>query len=271
MQFVKAACDIQQWKFGEHPQLEEIWLGPIPVPSNNCFNNLTSLIVVGCESLSSVIPFYLLPYLHSLKELEVSNCESVTAIFDVKDIGEDMKPTSLFSLPLKKLILNQLPNLEYIWNMNPDKIFSLQDLQEVHIYYCQSLKSLLQTSVANHLIKLDVRYCLKLEEIFAEDEAALKGENKQLVFHCLTFLALWELPELKYLYPGKHSMEWPMLTHLDVYHCGKLKLFTTEPHSSQDAHIGDQLGVSINRQAIFSVEKVPKRFILEFSCCACTS
>ena len=116
--------------------------------------------------------------------------------------------------------------------------------------------------MANHLAKLDVRSCATLEEIFVENEAALKGETKPFNFHCLTSLTLWELPELKYFYNGKLSLEWPMLTQLDVYHCDKLKLFTTEHHSGEVADIEYPLRTSIDQQAVFSVEKVPKRFPL---------
>ncbi|KAK7340193.1 hypothetical protein VNO77_20889 [Canavalia gladiata] len=252
----KEACDIKHLKFGDHPRLEVIWLGVVPIPSDSCFNNLKYLGVVECESLSTVIPFYLLPFLCNLQTIEVVNCQSVKAIFDVKYIGTDIKSASILSLPLKKLILNQLPNLEYICNTNPNEILGLQDLQEVYVYGCKNLKSLFPISVASHLVKLEVRFCARLTEIFTEDETALKEATKQLIFHCLTSLILWGLPELKYFYAGKHSLEWLMLTKLDVYHCDKLKLFTTEHHHGEDAHIEDKLGISIAQQAVFSVEKV---------------
>ncbi|KAL5166960.1 putative disease resistance protein [Glycine soja] len=255
-QVEKSASDIENLKFGDHHHLEEIWLGVVPIPSNNCFNSLKSLIVVECESLSNVIPFYLLRFLCNLKEIEVSNCQSVKAIFDMEGTEADMKPASKISLPLKKLILNQLPNLEHIWNLNPDEILSFQEFQEVCISNCQSLKSLFPTSVASHLAMLDVRSCATLEEIFVENEAVMKGETKQFNFHCLTTLTLWELPELKYFYNGKHLLEWPMLTQLDVYHCDKLKLFTTEHQSGEVADIEYPLCTSIDQQAVFSVEKV---------------
>lgn len=249
----KSACDLEHLKFGDHPNLEVIWLGVVPIPRNDSFNNLQSLAVVECESLSNVIPFYLLRFLSNLKEIEVSNCQSVKAIFDVKGEGADMKP---ISLSLKKLILNQLPNLEHIWNLNPDEILSLEDLQQVSISNCQTLKSLFPTSVANHLIKLHVRACATLVEIFVEAETAFEGETKQFNFHCLTSITLWELPELKYLYPGKHTLEWPMLAHLDIYHCDKLKLFKIEHHSDEFSDTKDQLGISIHQQPAFSVKKV---------------
>ncbi|XP_022635604.1 uncharacterized protein LOC106759214 isoform X2 [Vigna radiata var. radiata] len=252
-QVEKSACDTEHLKFGDHSHLQEIWLGVAPISTNNSFNNLKSLTVVECESFPNVIPFHLLPFLCNLKEIEVSNCQSVKAIFDVNGEGADMKP---ISLPLKKLVLNQLPNLEHIWNLNPDEILSLQDLQQVSISNCQTLKSLFPTSVANHLVKLHVRACATLVEIFAEADEAINGETKQFNFHCLTSLTLWELPELKYLYPGKHTLEWPMLTQLDIYHCDQLKLFKTEHHSDEFAHTKDQLGISIHQQAAFSVEKV---------------
>ncbi|KAL2330384.1 hypothetical protein Fmac_017965 [Flemingia macrophylla] len=258
-QVEKFACDIQHFKFGDYPFLEEIWQGVVPIPSGNSFNNLKSLIVVECESLSNVIPFYLLRFLCNLKEIEVSNCKSVETIFDVKDTDEaDIKPASQISLPLKKVILNQLPNLEHLWNLNPvDEILSLQELQDVYISNCQSLKSLFPTSVANHLVKLEVKNCARLTEIFVPHEADLKGTTKQLKFHSLNSLTLRELPDLKNFYHEKHLLEWPMLKCLDIYHCDMLKLFTSEHHSGEVPDVEDQLDASIDQQSVFSsVEKV---------------
>ena len=256
LQVEKSTCDIQYRKFGDHLPLEEIWLGVVPIPSDHSFKNLKSLFVVECEYLPNVIPFYLLPFLCNLEEIHVINCKSIKAIFDVQDMRVDMKLPSQHSLPLKKLILSQLPNLEYIWNLMSDEFLSLQSLQEVYIYSCEKLKSLFPTSVANHLVMLDVRDCARLVEILVENEAALKGETKQFIFHCLISITLRKLPELKYFYNGKHSLEWPMLAYLDIYHCDKLKLFTSEHNSGEVADIEDQVGISNHQQAIFIVEKV---------------
>uniref|UniRef100_K7K2D2 Disease resistance protein At4g27190-like leucine-rich repeats domain-containing protein n=2 Tax=Glycine subgen. Soja TaxID=1462606 RepID=K7K2D2_SOYBN len=255
-QVEKSTCDIQYLKFGDHLPLEEIWLGVVPIPSDHSFKNLKSLFVVECEYLPNVIPFYLLPFLCNLEEIHVINCKSIKAIFDVQDMRVDMKLPSQHSLPLKKLILSQLPNLEYIWNLMSDEFLSLQSLQEVYIYSCEKLKSLFPTSVANHLVMLDVRDCARLVEILVENEAALKGETKQFIFHCLISITLRKLPELKYFYNGKHSLEWPMLAYLDIYHCDKLKLFTSEHNSGEVADIEDQVGISNHQQAIFIVEKI---------------
>jgi len=94
--------------------------------------------------------------------------------------------------------------------------------------------------VAKNLAMLDV--CATLVEILVESEAAFEGETRQFNFHCLISFTLWELPELKYFYPGKNSLEWPMLSHLDIYHCDKLNLFRTEHHSGEVADVEDQLG-----------------------------
>lgn len=68
-------------------------------------------------------------------------------------------------------------------------------------------------------ITLPLKKLILNVEILVESEAAFGRETKQFNFHCLITFTLWELPELKYFYPGKNSLEWPMLSHLDIYHC----------------------------------------------------
>jgi len=78
---------------------------------------LETLIVKGCQFLSSVIPFTLLPLLPQLKKLEVGNCDSVKTIFDVKFTTQ-----AAITFPLNTLALWKLPNLETVWNEDPAEI-----------------------------------------------------------------------------------------------------------------------------------------------------
>lgn len=81
-QLAEFARDVQHLNLGDHPELEDIWLGVMAVP-NGGFNQLKTLIVGGCHFLSNnVIPSHLLPFLSNLEELHVRNCVSIKAIFD---------------------------------------------------------------------------------------------------------------------------------------------------------------------------------------------
>ncbi|KAG2380283.1 Disease resistance protein [Vigna angularis] len=102
-------------EFKDRTDLEEIWRVSLEI-HDFCFSNLETLVVDGCQLLSYVIPFGVLPLLSELQTLEVGNCDSVKTIFDVKYLQD----TITFSL--KKLVLLKLPNLETVWNEEPAEI-----------------------------------------------------------------------------------------------------------------------------------------------------
>ena len=186
----------------------------------------------GCEFLSEVLPSNLLPFLNKMQKLVVRNCSSVKTIFDVKCITNDKKKTMGPALPplpfsLKTLVLEKLPNLESVWNEDPDGVLSVHLLQEVRVDKCKRLTSLFPTSVAKDLEKLEtlkVKHCEGLVEIVAAIEAAPEGTNLEFTFPCLTSLTLLDLPKLKCFYCSLH--------------CVQLKIFT-----GQDPHIEDQICV----------------------------
>lgn len=210
-------------KFGDHPELKDIWNGELQIQEMT-FSKLKSLVVECCQ-IGSIIPFHILPYLSNLEALEVRKCDTVKTIFDVKN-GSGLPPSSSY-LKLKILILEELPNLEHIWNESPQGILSLQCLQQVCVDRCDSIKSLFPASLAiDKLETLEVKYCGRLEEIIEEDKT--EASDKVLIFHNLSSLKLWELPELKY-FNSVHRMEWPKLNSLNVYKCCKLMGTTTTP------------------------------------------
>ncbi|XP_014633283.1 uncharacterized protein [Glycine max] len=151
--------------------LQVIWLDSRRIPKS-CFSKLKSLTVDGCQFLTDVvIPFYLLPFLTNLEELEVSDCRSVKSIFEVKTamgLGAAAFPRPL-PFSLKKLTLERLPKLENVWNEDPHGILTMQLLQHV---------------------------------IVAEDNADPRGENLELTFPCpcVRSLKLQDLPKFKYFY-----------------------------------------------------------------------
>ncbi|MED6213766.1 hypothetical protein PIB30_096529, partial [Stylosanthes scabra] len=207
---------------GDHPVLKDLWLGNIPVPEGyySCFQ-LTHLVVEGCEeflSTTAILPSHLLPFLVNLEKLEVRRCNSVEAIFEVKDT-----PTNNVVIPLKKLTLEYLPNLRNVWSKDPKgSIISLPCLEEVVVNGCQSITSLFLESVAkDNLYKLEVKYCEKLVEIVTKEAAAAATHetNKELImFPKLTSLTLHYLPNLTYIYGGGPKViNWPELRELEIY------------------------------------------------------
>ncbi|KAL5160918.1 Disease resistance protein [Glycine soja] len=200
---LESASTASSLSLGDSP-LQVIWLDSRRIPKS-CFSNLNSLTVDGCQFLTDVvIPFYLLPFLTNLEQLEVRYCRSVKSIFDVKTAmgsGAAAFPRPL-PFSLKKLTLERLPKLENVWNEDPHGILTMQLLQHVIVEECKCLTSVFPASVAKDLEKLVVKDCKELMEIVAEDNADPREANLELTFPCpcVRSLKLQGLPKFKYFY-----------------------------------------------------------------------
>lgn len=99
------------------------------------------------DSLPEVLPSNVLPFLTKMEKLAVRNCSYVKTIFDVKCITEDRKMTTKgpalipFPFSLKVLTLEQLPNLENVWNEDPHGILTIELLKQVYVDKCKCLIS----------------------------------------------------------------------------------------------------------------------------------
>jgi len=155
--------------------------------------------VENCQFLSGVLlALNLLPFLTNLETLQVQNCNSVKAIFDVKCTTQD----TLITFPLKKLVLWKLPNLDNVWNEDPHAILSMHHLQQVHVEECEGLTSVFPASVVKDIAELEklvVNNCEGLMTIVVEDNT---DPNLELTFPCLCVRSfeLRGLPKFKYFY-----------------------------------------------------------------------
>lgn len=132
---------------------------------------------------------------------------------------------------------------------------------------CDKLKHLFSSVLARSFVQLqhlEICNCRVLDDIVTqEDEAEL---TTTFVFPQVTFLKLWDLPELKTFYPGRHTSEWPLLKRLELSGCDKVNIFTSESFSFQE--INEVLLNIPVQEALFLVEKVqyPFLFLLQFDC-----
>ncbi|XP_057744732.1 uncharacterized protein LOC130962545 [Arachis stenosperma] len=220
---VAVVCQFLQQKhlvLGNHRELKDLWLGKVHIPAKSYSSsfNLERLVVEGCDEFftTAILPSHLLPFLRRLQVLEVRGCNSVEAIFEVKNTPADIV------IPLKKLTLEKLPTLSHIWNKNPKRSsLSFPCLKEVVVNGCKSLTSLLPASLAmSNMKKIDVKNCEELVEIVTKDEADNEEINKELImFPKLTSLTLHNLPNLTYIYAGMQILNLPKLRELDISQC----------------------------------------------------
>ncbi|XP_052113694.1 uncharacterized protein LOC107473397 [Arachis duranensis] len=209
--------------------LQQLWQCKEERPQGELFNNLKTLKLSGCEFEPYAIPSNVLFSFKNLKELEVDSCEKITGIFEMNDT--EIKETSF---QLKKLTLKWLPNVTHVWNPEKQGILSFKSLQIVTVEFCEDLRTLFPIALARDLKKLeelDVTDCDELSNII---EAGTVDED--LVFPCLTTLALCYLPNLTGFCSQKFTLECRELNCLKVFNCNdQLELFQSQREENQNS------------------------------------
>ncbi|MED6217388.1 hypothetical protein PIB30_017234 [Stylosanthes scabra] len=256
---------VLQWQFfyqvdlvlKDYPEMQGEWVSKSGILNNQTFKCLLTLEVEDCDFLTNaVLSSDLLPLLSTLKELTVKRCKHVEAIFDVKNTpSEDDDPNKIVTIPLRKIILEDLPTLAHVWNSDPKaSSLSFTSLEIFSICRCNSIKSLFPASVPReNLQELDVKNCGELEEIIvAQDENNKEGI---ILFPELTYLALLDLPKLRYICSGMRNLEdWlPFCSRLYVQHCPLLKVFAAD---IQNSNPGGEPCSSAQEVITFNFEEV---------------
>ncbi|GKU88241.1 hypothetical protein SLEP1_g2527 [Rubroshorea leprosula] len=201
--------------------LTTIWQDQLHVDS---FCKLKSLEVRFCVKLVTVLPSnnMLGNLWTSLEELIIDGCSSLEAIFK---IGEFNATRTLVATDtqLRVLHIENLPRLKHVWDKDPKRILTFHNLESVFVDSCWSLYHLFPSSVAKYLLQLQKLVISRsgLKEIVAMGtgtEAVVKFEFPQV-----SSLVLWNLTSLRYFYPEKHIIEWPMLKKFYYFDCGQVE------------------------------------------------
>ena len=150
---------------------------------------------------------------------------------------------------LEALELNAI-NVDEIWHDNQltAMITCFQSLTRLIVWGCDKLKYIFSASMIQslkHLQHLEIRICMGLQEIISKDRAY--QVTPYFVFPQVTTLNLEGLPELRCLYPGMHTSEWPALKHLEACNCDKITLSQNNEN--------DQFGIPA-QQPLLSFKKV---------------
>ena len=221
--------------------VKKIWDDQLPQDS---FSKLKDVWVESCGGLLNIFPSCVLKRSQSLHTLRKKDCISVKDVFDVEgmdvNVNVNAKEEGVTVVPLSELILNSLPKVEKIWNKDPHGILTFQNLKSIYIHECESLKNLFAECLVRDLVELQelcVFSCKRIEEIIAKDiNGVLLETTLTCVFPKLTSLELCKLPELRSLYPGAHTSQWPLLEILRVLECHKLNVFAFETPTFKQRH-----------------------------------
>ena len=81
--------------------------------------------------------------LQNLEDLEIRNCNLVEEVFEVRWTNFD-EIYEKGSTQLKNLNLVGLPKLKHVWTSDLEAILTFQNLRQVQVSKCETLKSLFQ-------------------------------------------------------------------------------------------------------------------------------
>ena len=211
-------------------KLREIWHHQL---TSDSFRKLDSFGVHNCHNLLTVFPSNMLGRLQKLDELWLTNCSSLDEIFELQASSSCGKTQAITATQLSKLVLNDLPKLKHIWDVDSQGLLTCQNLISIEVEGCDSLKSIFPASVGRNLLQLEqlfIEKCCMVEEIFAKEEQVDEAAPR---FPQLTFLRLAELPRLRSFYPRVHVSEWPMLKKLHFWKCDKIEVSASKYLSFQ--------------------------------------
>ncbi|XP_024037300.1 disease resistance protein RPS2 isoform X1 [Citrus clementina] len=186
-------------------------------------------------------------------------CSNKISSFEDKlDISSALFNEKVVLSNLEVLEMNKV-NIEKIWhNQLPVAMFlCFQNLTRLILSKCPKLKYIFSASMLGsfeHLQHLEICHCKGLQEIISK-EGADDQVLPNFVFPQVTSLRLSGLPELKCLYPGMHTSEWPALKLLKVSDCDQVTVFDSELFSFCKSSEEDKPDIPA-RQPLFLLEKI---------------
>ncbi|GKB39275.1 NB-ARC domains-containing protein, partial [Tanacetum coccineum] len=164
--------------------------------------------IEDCGALSSVIPWYAVGQMQKLQVLEISDCKSMTEVFETQEINNKSGTDTGKSLPrLEYITMLKLPKL---------KILKIQGCHLLkHIFTFSTLESLAE------LEELEIKDCEAMEVIVNKET----GDQK-VVFPRLKSLALVNLPTVVGFFLGKNEFSWTTLEKVVISECPQITVFT---------------------------------------------
>ncbi|KAH7841972.1 hypothetical protein Vadar_000054 [Vaccinium darrowii] len=180
----------------------------------------------GCDEVSTVVSPNLLRRLRFVDLLHVEFCRGAREVFyfDGLEVGQLTQ--------VRKLYLNDLPQLTCLWNKDPHGLLALQSLEYLSIGNCPLLANLFTVSVAKALGGLKVFYlssCSTMEAVIATNEGHtdVLDDDREIVFPKLEWLILKDLSNLKSFCTSNHNFNFPSLKRLVLKRCPKVQAFTS--------------------------------------------
>ncbi|KAL8517963.1 hypothetical protein ACS0TY_009310 [Phlomoides rotata] len=172
-------------------ECDNVW-SQIP---DGIFSHLEKLKIHDCGNIKSIFSFSTAQNLDSLQVLRISGCEDMVKVIEDEDCSHD----------------------------SSTRVF--QHLQVLSLEGLSRLKTFCNTALGfPELVELYISDCIKMEQVFLWNEKQISSLHpRPITFPKLTSLFLFNLPMINILCKGVESIEFPLLTQMDIRKCPNLK------------------------------------------------
>ncbi|XP_004292885.1 PREDICTED: disease resistance protein At4g27190-like isoform X1 [Fragaria vesca subsp. vesca] len=198
---------------------KEIWNNQLSAES---FCELRILRVERCHELLHLVPTHMQNRLQKLEYIEAWRCSSLKEIFEFRRliVDDEGDATTISESGDQGAQINKMMSFKQSRQ-------AFQNLRDMSIWRCESLRTLLSPSVARGLVKLQtlkIEKCRKIEEIVAAPTEGEETEDDNM-FPQLCTLELMVLPNLRSFSQGKYNFRWPLVKDITILHCYNMKMF----------------------------------------------
>ncbi|KAL5743214.1 hypothetical protein ACOSP7_029946 [Xanthoceras sorbifolium] len=204
--------------------IQSIWHNQLLQAISSSFQNLTKLIMHGCDNLKYLFPTSMAESLVHLEFLKISNCKFVEGVI----ITQEERKSSTLLPKLNQLKLKDLPELTRFCNFS-GYLIELPSLLKLVIKKCPNMQTFVSDSACADMSAIE-----EPKEANTE-ETIYSFFDEKVAFPCLKELKMRELPELLHLWKegSQHSIIFENLTNLDVSDCENLKTLVPSSVSLQ--------------------------------------
>ncbi|KAL7225440.1 hypothetical protein ACSBR1_020751 [Camellia fascicularis] len=212
-----------------------------------CILQLQELVISGCKMISAIVREedsqgeILVDNIEftQLKILQLYDLQNLVSIFPkvtttmatsfehIQNPGQSLFNEKVAFPSLEELYLHGLENINEIW-CNKLQTGSFDKLFRLYVSDCGSLRNMFYPFMARHLVHLKMLViirCSMMEEVVAKEEEE-GGRINRTPLPKLEYLELKDLPELKSFSHVTHDWELPLVEHITIIKCPKLKTFS---------------------------------------------
>ncbi|KAF2306662.1 hypothetical protein GH714_020217 [Hevea brasiliensis] len=217
------ACQLTNIQVGRHfkvSEFPELWIGKI---QGKLLHNVESLTVDTRTFTSNAISAHLLQFLNELRQINVTDSDSLEVVFDLEGLSSDNGHVGL--LPrLSELKLMNLPMLRQLWNKHPQGILDFKNLRLLQIENCSSLKYIFTGSMAlclSQLQEMSIYDCPSMKTFFStllrEQKPKGNGEGGSKDKTRKSSMSLLAI---------SYTLKFPSLEQVTVVECPNLRIFS---------------------------------------------